>query len=315
MEEKKLAMIARIESALVRGAEDYFRKEKFVHVPTVPHIVNITGACENVDTLYGLDYHGKEAFLTQTGQTTLELLTGWLEKVCCVIHSFRSEEEVDGRHLTEFPLLEFEFKYEHNGFDELLRHIENTIYWMVQGVLKNEKRSLEELGVDIERLEKIKLPFSRVSYDKAVDWLGLEWGSDLKHAHEQKLAEHFGGPVFVTRYPAAIKFFNMMQNRENPLIVDSADLILPFSGEAVGSAVREHNYKILVERLRNSTMFKILSARGKTLDDFNSYLGAVKRNPVPHAGCGIGLCRVTQFVLGEDDIRKATPYPMNKESL
>lgn len=106
------ALIARIESALSRGADDYFRQNKFVRVPTVPHLVGITGACENIDTLYKVNHFGQNVFLTQTGQLALELQIPDLERVCCEIHSFRAEEEVDERHLCEFPLIEFEFAYD-----------------------------------------------------------------------------------------------------------------------------------------------------------------------------------------------------------
>lgn len=314
-ERKRKALIARVESSLVRGAEKYFQKEGFVQVPTVPHIVNITGACENVDTLYALNYHGREAFLTQTGQTALELLISSLEKVCCLIHSFRAEEAIDSRHLTEFPLIEFEFRYQGEGFPQLLSHIENTIYGMVSNALETEKESLQVLGVDLDRLKKLQTPFPQITYGEAVKMLDLPWGSDLKHEHETCLTELFKGPVFVVKYPEKIKYFNMQRNRENLQLVNSSDLLLPFSGEAVGSAVREHDYGLLVEKLKDSEMFRILSARGRTLDDFKTYLNEVRDNPVPHAGCGIGLCRVTQFVLGIKDIREATVYPMNRESI
>ncbi len=310
----KKALIARVESSLLRGAEEYFIQNGFVNVPTVPHIVDITGACENVDTLYSLNYHGREAFLTQTGQTALELLTSSLEKVCCTIHSFRAEETVDARHLTEFPLIEFEFRYSNDGFQQLLSRIENTISSMVRYALRTESEALLALGADVNALGNLKMPFSRIAYDDAVKMLGLPWGADLKHEHETVLTTEFGGPVFVTRYPEKIKFFNMQRNKENSRLVDSADLLLPHSGEAVGAAVREHDYNLLVEKLKNSEMFKILSARGKTLEDFQPYLEEVKHNPVPHAGCGIGLCRVTQYVLGLDDIREATAYPRNRDS-
>lgn len=313
-QKQRKALIARVESSLLRGAEEYFIQHGFVNVPTVPHIVDITGACENVDTLYSLNYHGREAFLTQTGQTALELLTSSLEKVCCTIHSFRAEETVDARHLTEFPLIEFEFRYEADGFPQLLSHIENTIHSMVNYALKTESGSLQELGADVNALQKLKTPFPRIAYDDAVKMLDLPWGSDLKHEHEAVLTAEYSGPVFVTKYPEKIKFFNMQRNKDNPQLVNSADLLLPYSGEAVGSAVREHDYNLLVEKLRNSEMFAILSKRGKILDDFKPYLEEVRDSAVPHAGCGIGLCRVTQFVLGSDDIREATVYPRNKDS-
>jgi aspartyl/asparaginyl-tRNA synthetase len=34
-----------------------------------------------------------------------------------------------------------------------------------------------------------------------------------------------------------------------------------------------------------------------------------------YSGCGMGLNRVTQFVLGNDDIRAAMAFPLNKESI
>jgi asparaginyl-tRNA synthetase len=313
------ALVARIESALVRGAEKYFQEEGFVWVPSVPHIVSVTGACENVNTLYDVDYHGKEAFLTQTGQTALEEMTQGIERVCTIIHSFRKEESVNNRHLTEFPLVEFEFRYnpeKEDGFELLLEHIESTICSMVENVVKTEKASLEKLGVDYARLENIQRPFDRISYTAAAKKLGLEWGDDLRSELEGKLMHMLGNkPLFVTRYPTKIKFFNMQQNNENLAIVNSADLLLPPGGEAVGSAVREHNYERLIDRLDKSEMMRILREKGKDLKDFESYTGLVRDNPVPHAGCGIGLNRVMQYVLNEQNIRKSTPYPMNKEIL
>ena len=316
-ENLKKAQIAKIESALYRGAEKYFQANGFTHIPSVPHIVDITGACENVDTLYSMDYHGQEAFLTQTGQTALEiLLTNGIEKVCCMIHSFRAEEEIDCRHLTEFPLIELEFTYDpkNDGFELLLDYIENTIKSMVQEALA-EENILLRLGIDVDRLRKItEEPFERISYDEAVKIAGKEWGEDLDDEAEHKILHHLNQkPTFVTRYPEEIKFFNMKRNRRQSKVVDSADLLLPHSGEAVGSAVRESNYRLLIEKLKKSQMFKIMSKRGKDVEDFAFYLDAVKANPVPHAGCGIGLPRVTQFILGAKDIRHATPYPMNKE--
>jgi len=316
---ERKALVARVECALVRGAEQYFQDKGFVWVPSVPHVVSVTGACENVNTLYDVDYHGREAFLTQTGQTALEEMVQGLHKVCTIIHSFRKEDLVDNRHLTEFPLVEFEFRYHpeiEDGFEALLDCIEGTITSMVNYALKTEKSSLYHLGADIKRLEKLQHPFKRISYDAAVKMLGLKWGDDLKSQHETELMKNLGDvPLFVTRYPTAIKFFNMQENNDNPLVVNSADLLLPPGGESVGSAVREHNYESLVRRLDSSEMMRILRTRGKDINDFESYLSVIRDNPIPHAGCGIGLNRVMQFVLNEQDIRKVTPYPMNKENL
>jgi asparaginyl-tRNA synthetase len=316
------ALIARIESSLSRGADDYFREHNFIRVPTVPHLVGITGACENIDTLYKVNHFGQNAFLTQTGQLMLELQIPELERVCCEIHSFRAEESVDARHLCEFPLVEFEFGYTGEGLPQLLGHIEGTIKEMLASVLNKEAATLERLHTEPARIERmISEQFNRITYREAIEMLNkkgysLSFGDDLKHDHEQAVVYSLGGlPTFITHYPEAIKFFNMRRDRDDTSVVQSSDLILPYSGEAVGSAVREEDPDLLVEKLVNSAMYNLHTQRGGTLEEFRWYLEAVKVNPVPHAGCGIGLSRVTQSVLGRNDIRMSTAYPINASTM
>src|SRR3990172_7394693 len=269
-QDNERAMIARIESALTRGADDYFRENEFVRIPTVPHIVGITGACENIDTPFKVGYFGQNGFLTQTGQLALELQIPSLNKVCCEIHSFRAEEEVDGRHLTEFPLVEFEFGYEGEGLPQLLDNVEGTVKSMMKATL-NEDKTLRMLGANPARIKKmVNEPFARIEYRKAVKLLQkmgfpVEFGDDLKHNHEQAVVGAMGKPTFIMKYPEKIKFFNMKRDRKDTEVVQSADLILPLSGESVGSAVREEDYDLLVEKLMNFNMYKLHLARGGTL--------------------------------------------------
>lgn len=307
--------ITKIEASLLKGARDYFDWNGFVEV-SVPHITKATGACENIDTLFEVDHFGTKAYLIQTGQLYLESLIPYLGKVYCIGSSFRSEPDVDGRHLTEFTLVEMELPC---NFDELLFHIERLIYSMVESATKSCKEELKFLGADLKRLS-IKLPFKKITYTEAIDILEkkekIKWGDDLKSRHEKFLVEYFGNkPLFITHYPKEIKFFNMRQNG-NPKVVNSADLCLPFSGEAVGSAEREYEYERLYKRLKESKMLKQLEARGGGIKDFKWYLDLLKtKKNVQHAGCGVGLNRVTQFVLGSDDIRTSTVFPQNRESL
>jgi asparaginyl-tRNA synthetase len=312
---KELESIARVEAALLKGARDYFIKEGFIEV-NAPHITKATGACENINTLFGLDYFGVQGYLSQTQQLYLEAMIPKLKKVWCIGPSFRAEPEADNRHLTEFPLLEIEFE---GNFEELLRYIEGTICNMVKEVLKEEEM-LKEIGVNVERLKAVKAPFNRITYDEAVKKLsdtGIKWGDDLKSSHERILVEMTGcQPLFITHFPKKIKFFNMRENEYRPEIVNSTDLILPGSGEAVGAAEREHRYDKLKERLENSKMMEQLKIRGGNAEDFGWYLDCVKEHGIKlHSGCGIGLNRVTQFVLGTDDIRKCTVFPLNSETI
>ncbi len=312
IETKELETIARVEAALLKGARDYFVENGFIEI-NAPHITKATGACENIDTLFALNYFGQKAYLSQTQQLYLEAMIPTLKKVWCIGPSFRAEPESDNRHLTEFPLIEMEFE---GNFKELLIHIENIICKMIKEVLRQK----ELYGLEIERLRDVKKPFKKITYDKAVEMLsehGVKWGDDLKSEHEKLLVKMLGNrPLFITHFPKAIKFFNMRENDERPEIVNSTDLILPISGEAVGAAEREYRYEKLLERLKNSEMLKNLIKKGGSIKDFEWYLECVKNTKMNlHSGCGIGLNRVTQFVLAVSDIRASTIFLLNSETL
>ncbi|MBS3055065.1 MAG: hypothetical protein J4452_01065 [Candidatus Aenigmarchaeota archaeon] len=312
---KELQSVSKIEASLLRGARKYFEDSGFTEI-VVPHLTQATGACENFMTVFEVQFFGGRKYLAQTGQLYLETMTPFFERVWCAGPSFRAEPDVDDRHLIEFPLLEIE----HQGyFKELLEHIEKTITSMVQETLNRNMHELEFLGSNIGMLKMVKPPFEKITYTKAVDLLsefGVNWGDDLKSKHEKFLVEMFGRPLFITHFPKSIKFFNMKEDDTNSEVVKSADLILPFSGEAVGAAEREYEYEKLRDRLSQSTMLKLLEQRGGSIRDFDWFLDFYKNHEaVPHSGCGFGLNRVTQFVINSNDIRASTTFPSNREAV
>jgi len=311
---KEFQSIAKVEAAVLKGLRHYFESNGFIEI-VVPHITRATGACENIATMFSLDYFGRQAYLSQTGQLFLEIMSPVLKKVWCTIHSFRAEPEVDNRHLTEFTLVEMEFL---GDLNQLIENTEKAIFSAVKEVEKFDEE-LEVLGIDKERLKIFRPPYKRITYTEAIEFLksnfNLKWGDDLKSIHEKYLAERFG-PVFITHYPKAIKFFNMRENEENPEIVNSTDLILPVAGEAVGGAEREFRYDKLLKRLKESTMLKLLEERGGSIEDFDWYLEFWKEHQGQlHSGCGIGVSRVVQSILGLPDIRLATLFVMNRKML
>ena len=313
---QELKALAKIEAELIKGARHYFENNGFTEDLT-PHITRATGSCENVNTVFSIDYFGSQGYLAQTGQLYLESLVPTLGNVFCVGPSFRAEPDVDNRHLVEFPLIEMEIP---GDFEEMISHIEKLLCYMLTGILEERQEELDFLEVNKKRLSDVKRPFRRITYDEAVEMLaedGVRWGDDLKSRHEKYLVEQLGNkPLFITHFPVQIKFFNMRTNRKNPKVVNSTDLILPGSGEAVGAAEREYEYEKLLEKLEKSMMLDQLKKRGGSIKDFDWYLEFYKKYAkTPHAGFGMGLNRVTQFVLGTDDIRASTVFPLNRVSL
>ncbi len=306
--------VDKINDSLLWGAMNFCRENGFQWMD-VPTLTKITGACENVDTLYKLEHGDAEAYLAQTGQLYLEAKIPLHEKVWTIIDSSRNEPDADTRHLNQFKLFEIEH---HGDLNKLLRNLEKLTKAMMKEVLIKNHQTLKQLG-RVEEIETwVEQPFSRMSYTECIKMLKgtqhqVEWGEDLKSEEEEYLVEKTGNkPLFITHFPKAIKFFNMRENDDNSEVVNSTDLIMPYSGESAGAAERENDYTKLKDRLTESPMFKILSARGKTLKDFEDYLEMVKTNSTLHSGCGIGLNRITQSVLGSRDIRVSCSYPIQR---
>lgn len=311
---EEIKALVKIESSILNTARNFLVDNGFTEV-VVPHITKATGACENPDTLFEVVYFEEEIkpYLSQTGQLYLEIAVPLLEKVWCYGPSFRKEEKVDGRHLTEFTLLEFELC---GSFDQMLSIIEGLIKAMIDGALYH-KEELELLNADYQMLQKTKIPFKRITYDEAVNILNINWGEDLNSKNEKTLIKKFGNnPIFITHFPEHIKFFNMKRNLDNPKVVNSADLLLPFGGEAVGAAERETKYEVVKEKLEVSPMFRLLLNKGRQISDFDWYLNSLKQNESCfHAGCGIGVERVLQFILSKNDIRQSTLFPINRTNV
>ncbi|MCW2922865.1 MAG: hypothetical protein JWM98_269 [Thermoleophilia bacterium] len=312
--DRRMALV-RIWDAMFRGARKYVERHGFVGVHNMPEIVGVTGACENVDTLFKVDFFGKPAFLAQSDQLYLELLTPQLGRVYAEIQSFRMEPDADDRHLCQFAL----FEIEHLGdLDELIGHISGVVQAATREVVARCGEELELLGRNADELRSMS--FGRITYNDAIDLLAdefpdLAWGDDLVAHHEAAIVRHLG-PCFVTHYPKDIKFFNMKTNELDPRLVNSTDLLLPGAGESAGAAEREHEYHTIVDRLKTSSMYSLLLENGANPEDFDWYLDAHKDREIPlHSGAGIGMARLAQFITGADDIRDAVPFLVNRDNL
>ena len=63
--------LAKINESLNRGVLDHYRRSGLTYID-VPAIVGITGACENIDTLFKIgNRNGLPLFFSQTGQLAL----------------------------------------------------------------------------------------------------------------------------------------------------------------------------------------------------------------------------------------------------
>ncbi len=338
MPNNQLKNLIKINAAFADAARSHYATIGLTYVE-VPLIVGITGACENVDTLFRVGSRlGVPLFFSQTGQLSLEQALQYFPGVYTVIHSGRDEETEDDRHLRQFRLTEEEFDWtlagmqgeaydEEKMYEALLAHIEGATKAIAATILKQHGGMIDQAYGQRSQavLESLALPYLRISYEDALALLAkngfpdLRWGDDLKTEHEARVVKLLNGdsfprPVFIMRYPKDIKFFNMKVSQKDERVVLSTDLVFPCAGEGVGAAVREHDGDRLTQRLVGSTMFRLHRERGGTLEDFDWYLNLVQSgNTRPHAGYGIGNERLIQYLIGQKDIRNCSVFHLMAE--
>lgn len=171
--------ILKIRDTIIRTIEDFFASEGFIRLDTP---ILTPDAAEGAGTLFGLDYFGEQAYLTQTGQLYLESAAMALEKVYCFGPTFRAEKSKTRRHLTEFWMVEPEVAFAE--LPDLLALAESMISRIVSSVLSVNRKELEEIGRDIEPLEQITPPFPRITYSEAVEMLH---SNDMREKLEAKM--------------------------------------------------------------------------------------------------------------------------------
>jgi asparaginyl-tRNA synthetase len=262
-------------------------------------------ACEGTSTLFEVNYiDDQKAYLTQSGQLYVEATAAALGKVYTFGPTFRAEKSKTRRHLTEFWMLEPEASYAH--LEDMVQLGEGLVSAVVQSVVKNRTRELETIQRDISKLEKIKPPFPRVSYDDAIKVLQkagnpAKWGDDFGGDEETILSKEFEKPVVIHRYPAAMKAFYMATDEQRPDLSLSFDMIAPEGyGEIIGGGERLANYDTLVKRLREHNLPE---------ESFQWYLDLRRYGSVPHAGFGLGLERTVAWICGTEHIREVIPFP------
>ena len=165
-------------------------------------------------------------------------------------------------------------------------------------------------GTVLETLKTMSTSsFARMSYTEAIDILKksgkafefpVEWGTDLQSEHERYLAEeHFKKPVILYDYPRALKAFYMRLNDDGKT-VRAMDVLAPKVGEIIGGSQREERLEILEKRM---------AEQGLNPKEYWWYLDLRRYGTVPHAGFGLGLERLVQFITGMGNIRDVIPFP------
>lgn len=304
---RKQHAILKVRHQIVKASRDFFDNNDFVLFDSPM----LTGtAAEGTTSLFNVDYYDRTAYLSQTGQLYGEAGAMAFNRVYVFGPTFRAEKSKTRRHLTEFWMLEPEMAY--CDIEEDMEWAEKLIVYIVEQCLENCKEEFNVLERDISKLEKIKAPFPRLTYDEAVKLLkdngvDFEYGSDFGGTDETVIAEQFDRPVIIHRWPADIKAFYMKRAADNNDLALGMDILAPEGyGEIVGGGQREDDYDTLVQRIKEHNL---------PLKPFKWFLDLRKYGSVPHAGFGLGLERTITWICGIKHIRETIPFPRTMSRL
>jgi aspartyl-tRNA synthetase len=294
-----LQHIFKTRSLVLASIRDYFIDQNFLEINT-PKI--IATATEGGAALFPIFYYNKEAFLAQSPQLYKEQLTMSFEKVFEIAPIFRAEPSRTNRHLAEAISIDLEEAFV--DYNDVMNRIEEIIKISVKVVHDYVKDN-----PDAEFLTPpIPETIPRYSYDDLVDKMQkagakTEWGDDLYPSNLKKIG--LEGFYFITDWPMGPKPFYVKNNKSNPKISESFDLMFGDLELSSGST-RIEKREELAERMKN---------KGMKIDAFEYHLGAFDYGVPPHAGCGIGLERLIMALTGTENIRDVTFYPRDVDRL
>jgi len=321
--------IARVRNAVSRSIHRFFQEEEFLYIQT-PIIT--TSDCEGAGELFRVttfdldnipraagqvdylsDFFDRPSFLTVSGQLEAEVLATALSKVYTFGPTFRAENSNTSRHLAEFWMVEPEM-----AFYELADNMDLAERFLKRVFADVLAECAEDLDFFAQRVEKtaisrmqqiVQAEFVRLPYTEAVEILEqsgeafefpVQWGHDLQSEHERFLTEKkFAAPVILYDYPSSIKPFYMRVN-DDGRTVRAMDVLVPGVGEIIGGSQREERLDVLEQRM---------GEQGLSSQDYWWYLDLRRFGTVPHAGFGLGLERMVQFITGMTNIRDVIPFP------
>lgn len=305
--------ILTIRATVIQAIRNWLDSNGFTQIDTP---ILTPAACEGTTTLFETPYFDEgNAYLAQSGQLYNEANIYSFNRVYSFGPTFRAEKSKTRRHLTEFWMVEPEVAF--CDLDGIMEIEEEFVSHIVQTTIKERTAELKFLGRDISKLENIKPPFPRISYDEAIEMikgirvqeldpelkslLDIEWGTDFGSPHETALTEKFDKPVFVYGYPTIVKAFYMEPWPGRPEISKSVDLLAPEGyGEIIGGSERISDYNLLQKRIREHNLPE---------EQFKWYLDLRKYGSVPHSGFGLGVERTVSWISGINHIRETIAYP------
>jgi nondiscriminating aspartyl-tRNA synthetase len=298
--------IFKIRADLTQYIRDYLRANEFIEIDTPKLLAEAT---EGGSEVFKLEYFGKVATLAQSPQFYKQIMVGAFERVFEIGHSYRAEPSATTRHLTELTMLDIEMGFV-EGHDEVLDLVGDMTSNVLKRVYEEHASDLKSLNAPQLKLsEDGKVPRFTIAdiHRMYTDATKTDTTSekDLTPDEERWISEYAKRQlgtdlVYAVRFPIeAAKFYHKLDVADGTVLW--GDLI--FRGTELATVpLRENSYEKMIEQMKDAGL-------DIEHEGFKYYLQAFKYGLPIHGGCGFGIDRLTQRVIGLSNVKEACLFP------
>ncbi len=307
---QKIQDIFKLQATIVSAFREYLNQNDFTEIftPTV-----VAGSTEGGSEVFPIDYFGYRAYLAQSPQLYKQILTSIFERVFTIAHAYRAEPSVTTRHLTEYVGLDVEMGFIDSWMD-VLRVADGVVKHIFKTVSEKHQNILDEYEITIPKTTK-DTPI--VKLKEALEIIYQRTGRDVRNEldmdpeGEREICrwareKYDSDLVFITHFYTKKRAWYSFADPENPDETLTFDLI-GCGVEWISGGQRINDYQQLQDKI---------TSRGQNPADFeNPYGQAFKYGMPPEGGFAIGLERITQNILGLENVRQASLFPRDMERI
>jgi len=301
----KEAAVFKIQSEILKSSRNYFYQHDFVEMNTPKLLAEAT---EGGAEVFKLDYFGKTATLAQSAQFYKQMMVGVFERVFEINPVYRAEMSATTRHMSEYISIDAEMGF--IDFTELKEFAHGLLKNVVEDVWRKHESELTSWGASKPVLSEnaVSIPMQKVHdlFEKHTGEV-VEDRLDITPAEERFIceyaAENLGTEaVFVTEWPSSDMKFYHKKMEDKPELAERSDFL--FRGvEIMTCPMREHRYDVVVKQLKDKLGVE------PDAPGFKHYMQAFKHGLPPHGGFGLGLERLTQKIIGLQNVKEAALFP------